>query len=162
MCATPPNPNYTSYRDRDRLISAAPSFTYQPPVPLPLVHHRPFYLVYKHLAHRFAFTLVLLHRIGNVVLSHLLLLSAHGLRLRLSLHARGPLFPTNLPLTLLLVAQAMDTVATEFFLDEFNVIYTTPGRRLSAFTSERTHSILIYRDLLRTCCEAFGLTHVLI
>jgi hypothetical protein len=37
-----------------------------------------------------------------------LVLSAHlsGLRLRLSLRARGLFFPTNLPLTLLLVARA--------------------------------------------------------
>ena len=122
--------------------------------------------MYNHLVHRFAIALVLLHRIGNVVLSHLLLLSVHGLRLPLSLHARCKarwlLFPTNLPLTLLLVAQAMDTVATEFFLDEINVIYTTAVRRLSAITTDRTHSILIYRKLLRTCCEAFGLYAFLI
>ena len=105
--------------------------------------------MYNHLTHRFALALVLLYRIGNVVLSHLLLLSVHGLRLCLSLHVRGLLFPTNLPLTLLLVAQAMDTVATEF-LDEINIIYTTAVRRLSAITTDRTHSILIYRKLLRT------------
>ena len=68
----------------------------------PLFDHRPFYLVYNHLAHRFAFALVLLYRIGSVVLSHLLLPSAHGLahglRLRLSLHAREPGF-SSLPIS---------------------------------------------------------------
>lgn len=128
MCATLPNPDYiTLYR----FFSGCPLHINLPSLS-PLVDHRPFYLVYNHLTHRFAFALVLLYRIGNVVLSHLLLLSAHdGLRLRLRLlHARGLLFPTNLPLTSLLVAQATDMVATEFFLDEINVIYTTSVRRL--------------------------------
>ena len=54
--------------------------------------------MYNHLTHRFALALVLLHRIGNVVLSHLLLLSVHGLRLRLSLHVRGASLPYQSPL----------------------------------------------------------------
>ena len=100
----------------------------------PLVHisinsrpspdHRPFYLVYNHLAHCFAFALVLLYRIGNIVLTHLLLLSAHGLRLR------GASLPYQSPLTSLLAALATNTVAIELFLDEINVIYTISVRRL--------------------------------
>ncbi len=69
-------------------VAAPPRTHINPPFLSPLVDHRPFYLVYNHLAHRFAFALVLSYRIGNVVLTHLLLVSAHGLRLRLSLHAR--------------------------------------------------------------------------
>ena len=76
---------------------AAPRTHINPPVLSLLVDHRPFYLVYNHLAHRFAFALVLLYRIGSVVLSHLLL-SAHGLRLRNSLHAREPGF-SSLPIS---------------------------------------------------------------
>jgi len=36
-----------------------------------IIHHREFHPVHNYLVHRFAFALVLLHRIGNVVLSHL-------------------------------------------------------------------------------------------
>ena len=111
--------------------------------------------MYNHIAHGFAFALVLLYRIGIVVLPHLLL-SAHGFV------CAGLLFPTNLPLTLLLVAQATNTVATEFFLDEINIIYTTSVRHLAHYHHRRLESLctpslsLELRKPHRPCAEAHG------
>jgi len=61
------------------------------------------------------------------------------------------LFPTNLPSTLLLVAQATDMVANEFFLDEINVIYTTPVRHLVRCHLEPLRSILISGNYTDSC-----------
>jgi hypothetical protein len=73
VCATPPNPDYITIVPLFQWLPARTHISIFRPSPhYPLVDHRPFYLVYNHLAHRFAFALVLLYRIGNVVLSHLL------------------------------------------------------------------------------------------